>query len=53
MSVPPLPGDPRNRDELKQWLKEREQRHPGTPLTAREYLMVQKLQRRRPPYSLT
>lgn len=50
---PALPGDPRNRDELKDWLKRHEADQPGVPLTAREALMVKSLQHRRPPYSLT
>jgi hypothetical protein len=53
MAVPSLPGDPRNREELAHWLKERERNHPGVPLSAREVLMIKSLQTRRPPYSLT
>lgn len=50
---PSLPGDPRNREELKEWLKRREEQQPGAPLTAREYLMVQRLTSARPTYSIT
>ena len=53
MNIPRLPGDPRNRDELKDWLKEREHRQPGVPLTAREELMIRHLRPKRPPYSIT
>jgi hypothetical protein len=53
MNIPSKPGDPRNRDELEDWRKRRERDKPGQPLDAREYLMVQRLARRRPPYSLT
>lgn len=53
MNPPAKPGDPRNREELKDWLKRREEQFPGQPLDAREYLMVQRLQGRRPAYSLT
>jgi len=51
--IPKLLTDPRNREELKDWLKRREQLYPGVPLSAREYLMVQRLGSSRPPYSLT
>lgn len=54
MSDPPaLPGDPRNREELVEWLKRREEQYPGVPLSPREYLMVQRLKSSRPAYSLT
>ena len=53
MSTPKLPGDPRNREELAEWLKRREHQQPGVPLTPREYLMIQRLGSKRPPYSLT
>lgn len=58
MNYQPQPGDPRNRKELDDWLKRRQVllEHEGlpadTPLTAREYLMVQTLQSGRPPYSI-
>jgi hypothetical protein len=51
--IPHLPADPRNREELKDWLERREQLYPGLPLTPREYLMVQGLQQKRPAYSIT
>ena len=50
---PPLPTDPTNRAELADWLRRRERLRPGEPLDPREYLMVQRLQAARPPYSLT
>lgn len=53
MNIPQKPGDPRNREELKDWLERREEDKPGQPLDAREYLMVQRLGRKRPVYSLT
>jgi hypothetical protein len=53
MPIPSLPNDPRNRDELKEWLKDRKERQPGEPLTPREYVMIHNLKTRRPPYSLT
>jgi hypothetical protein len=46
-------GDPRNLKELKDWLERRERLHPGEPLNAREYLMVQQLKANRPAYSIT
>lgn len=49
---PILLTDPRNRQELQDWLKRREELWPGKPLSAREYLMVQRLQSSRPPYSI-
>ncbi len=51
--IPPLQGDPTNRKELETWLRQREKKQPGVPLSAREYLMVQRLGSARPPYSLT
>jgi hypothetical protein len=45
--------EPRTREQLKDWLAWREQQYPGVPLSAREYLMVQRLKSSRPPYSLT
>lgn len=50
--IPSLKADPKNRAELKDWLEDRA-RFTTAPLSAREYLMVQRLQSRRPPYSLT
>lgn len=51
------PGDPRNRADLKDWLERRAEYHarlglPNPPLSAREYLMVQRLQSQRPAYAL-
>lgn len=46
-------GDPKTRDELKDWLKRREELFPGAPLNARQYLMVQWLRGKKPAYSLT
>jgi hypothetical protein len=51
--IPTIPGDPRNREELKDWLERREKLNPGEALTAREYLMVERLRGKRPPYSIT
>lgn len=51
--IPSLPADPKNREQLADWLVRREQLFPGLPLSPREYLMVQKLQRKRPAYSIT
>ena len=53
MNIPKLAGDPRNREELKDWLEWRERLQPGVPLTSREYLMIKQLQTKRPPYSIT
>jgi hypothetical protein len=50
--LPKLKADPRNRAELKDWLEDRA-RWTDEPLSAREYLMVRRLQSSRPPYSLT
>ena len=52
-TYPIRPGDPQTRAELEEWLKRREEVLPGEPLSAREYLMVQRLQAAKPPYSLT
>ena len=54
----PLPTDPKNRQDLDDWLKRRReyferQGLPEPALSAREYLMVQRLQAQRPAYSLT
>jgi hypothetical protein len=46
-----LLGEPRNRSELKDWLERREKLFPGQPLSAREYLMVQRLGSGRPKYA--
>ena len=51
--IPLLPGDPRNREELDQWRERRAKKAPDVPLSPREYLMIQQLGRRRPPYSIT
>lgn len=51
--IPAIPGDPRTRDELKDWLERREKLKPDEPLTAREYLMIERLRGKRPPYSIT
>lgn len=54
-----FPDDPLTRKDLDGWMKHRAARlaYEGlpadTPLTAREYLMVQKLTSQRPAYSLT
>lgn len=50
-----LPTDPRNRQELADWLRRRGELFDGNPppLSAREYLMVQRLQSARAPYSIT
>lgn len=50
---PPLLVDPRNRQEIDSWRDRREQLYPGEPLTAREYLMLQRLHATRFPYSIT
>jgi len=50
---PPQPSDPKSREELAEWLKRREKSLPNEPLSAREYLMVTRLQGGRPPYSKT
>lgn len=47
------PTDPRTREELADWLKRREELLPGEPLSAREYLMVERLRMSKPRYSLT
>lgn len=49
-SIPSLKADPRNRAELKDWLADRA-RWTIEPLSAREYLMVQRLQSGRKAYS--
>ena len=49
--VTALPDDPRNREELKDWLERREEEHPGEPLTPREWIMVQRLNAQRAAYS--
>lgn len=54
-----LPTDPKNRAQLEDWLKRRreilafEGKPLDTPLSAREYLMVQRLTASRPAYSIT
>jgi len=54
-----LPTDPKNRAQLDDWLKRRQEllalegKPLDTPLSAREYLMVQRLTRSRPAYSIT
>jgi hypothetical protein len=45
--IPLLRADPKNRAELKDWLEDRARHFPGEPLSAREYLMVQRLQGRK------
>jgi hypothetical protein len=50
-NIPSCRADPRNRAELKTWLEDRERHCPGEPLSAREYLMVQRLQSTRKAYS--
>jgi hypothetical protein len=53
-----LPTDPKNRQQLADWLQRRQEllkldgKPADTPLTAREYLMVQRLQAARPAYSI-
>jgi hypothetical protein len=46
------PEDPKNRKELEQWLRQREAQFPGEPLSAREYLMVERINSPRPRYSI-
>lgn len=46
-------SDPRTRRELEEWLKAREERQPGVPLSPREWLMVQAIGRQKPPYAIT
>jgi hypothetical protein len=46
-------SDPRNRKELEEWLRWREREFPGEALSAREYLMVQRVRSSRPAYSKT
>lgn len=59
MSNPKLPTDPKTRAQLTDWLERRQQllaldgKPADTPLTAREYLMVQRLKAARPAYSIT
>lgn len=59
MSIPSFPSDPKNREQLKHWLERREQllllegKDVNTPLTARESIMVERLRRVRPAYSIT
>lgn len=59
MSQPALPTDPKNRAQLEDWLQRRrellalEGKPADTPLSAREYLMVQRLTASRPKYSIT
>jgi len=50
-----LPTDPRNRQELQDWLRRRAEQYDGKPppLSAREYLMVQRLGDPKARYSLT
>jgi len=52
-----LPAEPRNRRELDEWLAIRERGHNGNPppLTAREWVLIQRLRSgaNRPPYSIT
>lgn len=48
--LPSLKADPKNRAELKDWLEDRA-RWTDAPLSAREYLMVQRLQSTRKAYS--
>lgn len=54
-----LATDPKNRAQLDDWLERRRQllandgKSADTPLSAREYLMVQRLTRSRPAYSIT
>ena len=49
IEYPPMPADPRNRDELRDWLKRRDEIAPGVPLSPREYLMVRRLSSRLKP----
>ena len=44
---------PTHREQIDDWLRQREQLYPGVPLSAREYEMLKKLRANRPPYSLT
>lgn len=55
IEIPKIAADPRNRAELEDWLKRRAEYFKGKPppLSPREYLMVQRLQSTRHPYSLT
>jgi len=59
MSIVSLPTDPKNRAQLDDWLKRRQEllvlegKPADTPLNAREYLMVQRLTHSRPAYSIT
>lgn len=59
MSIPSLPTDPKNRAQLADWLKRRQEllalegKPENTPLTAREELMVKRLTAARPAYSIT
>lgn len=49
-NIPSCKADPRNREELKTWLEDRA-KWTDAPLSAREYLMVSRLQSRRKAYS--
>lgn len=59
MSQPTLGTDPKTRAQLDDWLQRRreilalEGKPLDTPLSAREYLMVQRLTAARPKYSIT
>jgi len=57
--IPSLPTDPKNRQQLADWLQRRQEllklegKPLDTPLSAREALMIQKLQAARTAYSIT